>query len=75
MVNVILRQALRVASRSAVFLFFYNFLGRMAQDFERFERGRPQRPILPRRLFDNHLEQPALLNGGLLKEQLARTAR
>jgi len=47
----------------------------MAQDFERFERGRPQRPFLPSRLFDNHLEQPALLNGGLLKEQLPRPAR
>ena len=47
----------------------------MAQDLERFEQGRPQRPILPSRLFDNHLEQPAVLGGWLLKEQLARPAR
>jgi hypothetical protein len=46
----------------------------MAQDFERFEQGRPQRPVLPRGFFDNHLEQPALLGGGLLQEQLARPA-
>src|SRR5438132_9865120 len=46
----------------------------MAQDLEWFEQGRPQRPVLPSRLFDHHLQQPALLGGGLLQEQLARTA-
>ena len=46
----------------------------MAQDLERFEQGRSQRAVLPSRLFDNHPEQPALLGGGLLQEQLARTA-
>jgi hypothetical protein len=29
----------------------------------------------PRGFFDHHLKQPALLGGGLLQEQLARTAR
>ena len=47
----------------------------MAQDLERFEQGRSQHAVLPSRLFDNHLEQPALLGGGLLQEQLARAAR
>ncbi|MGO9242494.1 MAG: hypothetical protein ACLQBJ_16955 [Bryobacteraceae bacterium] len=47
----------------------------MAQDLKRFEQGRPQCPVLPSRLFDNHLEQPALLGGGLLQEQLACPAR
>ncbi len=66
----------QVASWPAVFLFFSTtFLVRLAQDFERFEQGCPQRPILPSRLFDNHLEQPALLGGGLLQEQLACPAR
>jgi len=40
----------------------------MAQDLERFEQGRSQRAVLPRRLFNNHLEQSALLGGGLLQE-------
>ena len=51
------------------------FLVRLAQDLERFEQGRPQHPVLPSGLFDNHLEQPALLGGGLLQEQLGRPAR
>jgi hypothetical protein len=48
----------------------------MAQDLERFEQGRSQRAVLPSRLFDNHLEQPALLGGGLLRNNsLARLVR
>jgi hypothetical protein len=47
----------------------------VAQDFKRFEQGRSQRPVLPSRFFDNHLEQPPLLGGGLLQEQPRSPAR
>jgi hypothetical protein len=57
-------------------LFFSRtFLVRMAQDFKRFEHGRPQCSVLPGSFFDNYLEQPALLRRRLLQEQLARPAR
>src|ERR1043166_3415896 len=63
------------ASRPRLFLFFSTtFLVRMAQDFKRFEQGCPQRAVLPGSFFHNHMEQPALLDGGLLEEQLARLA-
>src|SRR3989442_4127179 len=76
MLRLLLKETIsKIPSTPAVSLFFsITFLVRMAQDFERFEQGRSQRPVLPSRLFDNHLEHPALLGGGLLQEQLARTA-
>ena len=52
-----------------------SFLVRVAQDFERFEQGRLQRAVLPSRFLHNHLEQPALFDGGLLEEQFARPTR
>ena len=66
----------QIAPRPAVLLFISNTFGvRVAQDFKRFEQGRPQRAILPGGFFDNDSEEPTLLGGGLLQEQLARTAR
>ncbi|HEY7334980.1 MAG TPA: hypothetical protein VH639_08855 [Bryobacteraceae bacterium] len=47
----------------------------MAQNLEWFEQGGIQRAILPGGLFNNRLQQPALLRCGLLKKQLARSAR
>jgi len=47
----------------------------MPENLERFEQRRPQRPVLPRGVFDDNLEQSALLRGGLPEEQLARPAR
>ena len=39
----------------------------MTQDFKRFEQGCLQRAVLPGSFFHNHMEQPALLDGGLLE--------
>ena len=55
------------------FLLFLSttFLVRVAQNFEGFEQGGLQRAVFPDGLFHHSLEEPSLLDGGLLKEQLA----
>jgi hypothetical protein len=47
----------------------------VTQNLERFEQGRLQRTALPGRLFYYRVEQPPLLTGRLLEEQLARPTR
>jgi hypothetical protein len=64
---------LPIRSGPSLLLFLsITFLVRMAQYFKRFEQGFPQRAVLPGSFFDNRLEQPPLLDGRLLEEQLAR---